>query len=64
MKCKEVGDYHRHVYDKKPATQVDDLFVTQREKPMKDYPKGKMSSATILSAVDVITGRVNSYIVE
>ena len=41
VRCKGVGDYHKQVYDKKPVIQVDYSFVTQRDEPTKDYPKGK-----------------------
>ena len=64
VRCKGVGDYHKQVYDKKPVIQVDYSFVTQKEEATKDYPKGKNLTATVLSAVDVTTGMVTSFIVE
>ena len=64
VKCKGAGDYHKQVYDKKPVIQVDYSFVTQRDEPTEDYPKGKTSSAMVLSAVDVTTWMVTSCVVE
>ena len=52
------------MYDEKPVIQVDYAFVTQKEEPTDDYPKGRNLSATVLSAVDVTTGMVTSCIVE
>ena len=43
---------------------MDYSFVSQREEPSEDYPRGKTLSASVLSAVDVTTGMVTSCIVE
>ena len=64
VRCKGVGDYHKQTYDKKPVIQVDYSFISQREEPTADFPRGKTLSATVLSVVDVTTGMVTSCIVE
>ena len=66
VKCKGAGDYHKQYYDKKPVVQVDYSFVTQKLSAAdgEEKEKGKILSATILSAVDVTTGMVSSCVVK